>query len=198
MPGKASPEHLRTTFDESPELYDRSRPVAPPQVFEDLVALARLESGASLLEIGCGTGQATLPLVERGFRIVAVELGSQLADYARRRLARYEEVRVVTSSFETWDPAAERFDAVVSFNAFQWIDPAVRLAKSAAVLRPGGALAIVVMRFVTPDDADPTWIALQEDYDAAVGPEARSDAPPHRTRSRIVPRRSKPAASSAP
>jgi SAM-dependent methyltransferase len=86
---------------------------------------------------------------------------------------------VVTSSFEDWDPGGERFDAVVSFNAFHWIDPAVRFAKSAETLRPGGALAIVAMRYVTPDDADQTWVALQEDYGAVLGPAVQTGAPPH-------------------
>jgi len=85
----------------------------------------------------------------------------------------------MASSFEDWDPRGERFDAVVSFNAFHWIDPEVRFEKSAGILRPGGALALVAMHYVTPDDADPVWVALQEDYEAVLGPSARSAAPPH-------------------
>ena len=170
---------LRTTFDDSPELYDRVRPVAPPQLFADQVKLARLEPGARLLEIGCGTGQATLPLAERGFEIVAVELGENLAELARRKLAGFPGVRIVTSSFEEWDPGGERFAAVVSFNAFHWIDADVRFAKSAGVLQDGGTIAVVEMRYVTPDDADPTWVALQEDYEAVTGREGEGEAPPH-------------------
>lgn len=37
--------------------------------------------------MGCGTGQAAFPLAQRGFRIVAVELGPQLAALARKKLA---------------------------------------------------------------------------------------------------------------
>jgi cyclopropane fatty-acyl-phospholipid synthase-like methyltransferase len=177
--GRADPHFLRTTFDDSSELYDRVRPVAPADVFDDLVELARLVPGALLLEIGCGTGQATLPLAERGFEIVAVELGAGLAELTRRKLARFDGVRIVTSSFEEWDPGGERFDAVVSVNAFHWLDPDVRFAKPAAVLQDGGALAIVGMQYVMPDDADPVWVSLQEDYDAVVGPGAREFAPPH-------------------
>ena len=95
---------LRATFDDGAEGYDDARPVAPPEVFDDLVALAGLEPGARVLEIGCGTGQATLPLAERGFSILAVELGANLAELARRKLAAYPEVEIVTSSFEEWDP----------------------------------------------------------------------------------------------
>jgi SAM-dependent methyltransferase len=172
-------EHLRTTFEDSPETYDRARPVAPPEVFDDLVTLARLAPGSRIVEIGCGTGQATLPLAERGLEIVGVELGERLAALARRKLAAFDRVTIVTSSFEDWDPGGERFDAVVSVNAFHWLDPGVRLAKSAAVLGDGGFLAVLGMHSVMPDDADEAWLELQEDYDAVLGVEARSERPAH-------------------
>jgi SAM-dependent methyltransferase len=160
---------LRATFDDSPELYDRSRAVAPPRLFDDLVALARLGPGARLVEIGCGTGQATLPLAERGFEIVGIELGENLAGLARRKLAPFPRVRIVIASFEQWQPAGDGYDGVVSFNAFHWVDPEVRYAKSAEVLRPGGALAVMGSAFVVHDGADATWLALEEDYEAVVG-----------------------------
>jgi SAM-dependent methyltransferase len=50
---------------------------------------------------------------------------------------------VVTARFEDWPLPAEPFDAVVAATAFHWIDPAVRVAKAADALRPGGALAVV-------------------------------------------------------
>ncbi len=62
---KADRHRLRMTFDDSPEQYDRTRPVCPSRLFDDLVSLAGLRPGARLADIGCGTGQATLPLAER-------------------------------------------------------------------------------------------------------------------------------------
>ncbi len=177
--GDGDPHVLRATFDDSPELYDRTRIVAPQELFDDLVAIASLAPGARLLEIGCGTGQATMPLAERGFEIVAVELGESLAAFARQKLARFPQVEIVASPFEQWDARAERFDAVVAFNSFHWVDPELRFAKPAQMLRDRGALAVVGMRFVAPDDADPAWLELQEEYEAVVGPSARSQAPPH-------------------
>jgi SAM-dependent methyltransferase len=175
-------DFLRTTFDDAPELYDRVRPVAPARVFDDLVALAELEPGARLVEIGCGSGQATLPLAERGFAIVGVELGERLASVARRKLAAFPRVEIVTSSFEEWDPRGEAFDGVVAFNSFHWLHPELRFTKPAAVLRPGGALAVAGMHLVTHARADPLWLAVQQDYDA-VGAERPVDAGAVRDRS---------------
>jgi predicted O-methyltransferase YrrM len=93
---------LRDTFDEAPELYDRVRPGYPEAVFEDLTTLCRLRPGSRVLELGRGTGQATVPLATRGFEVVAIELGPGLADVARRNLAAVPGVDVVNAAFEEW------------------------------------------------------------------------------------------------
>ena len=134
---------LRWTFDEAAELYDRARPGYPDQLFDELERLAAIGPGCRVLEIGCGTGKATVPLAERGCRVVAVELGEQMAAVARRRLSRFDAVEVIRSVFEDWPLPDERFDVVFSATAFHWIDPSVRVAKSADALRPGGVLATV-------------------------------------------------------
>lgn len=169
---------LRTTFEDVPELYDRARPTYPPAVFDDLVELGGLRPGARVLEIGCGTGLATVPLAERGLDVVCVELGSALAEVARRKLAPFPNVEVVTAAFETWGPAEAAFDAVVAFTAFHWLDPEVRYAKPAALLRPGGVLGVVDVRHVQLEGGDPFWTEVQEDYDAVVPDPGNRPPPP--------------------
>jgi protein-L-isoaspartate O-methyltransferase len=97
-------EALRATFDQHAEAYDRSRPVAPDDVFDEALRLTSLAPGSIVLEIGPGTGQATRQLAARGLQVVAVELGPQLAERARANLAGFPHVDIVTASFETWDP----------------------------------------------------------------------------------------------
>jgi SAM-dependent methyltransferase len=151
MPG-TDRERRRSTFDEAAELYDRTRPGYPAALFEDLARLAGVGPGCRVLEVGPGTGQATVPLAERGCRIVAVELGEHLAAVARRRLARFPAVQVVTAAFEDWPLPAEPFDLVLAATAFHWIDPAVRVAKAADALRPGGALATIATHHIAGGD----------------------------------------------
>ena len=114
---------LRGTFDEAPELYDRARPGYPEAVFVDLATLARLRPGSRVLELGCGTGQATVPLAKRGFEVVAVELGAGLAEVARRNLAAFPAVEVVNAAFEQWPLPPAPFDAVVAATSIHWLDP---------------------------------------------------------------------------
>lgn len=133
----------RALFDQVAELYDRARPTYPPQMFDDLVALSCVPDGGRVLEIGCGTGQATRPMAERGYRITAVELGANLAAVAQRNLAAYPNVDVQTAAFEDWPLPAEPFDLVMAVSSFHWLDAATALPKIAAALRPSGAVAIV-------------------------------------------------------
>jgi SAM-dependent methyltransferase len=168
---------LRATFEEAPELYDRARPRYPAELFDDLVELAGLQHGGRLVEIGCGTGQATLPLAERGLEIVCVELGERLAAIARCKLAAFSKVEVVNAPFETWEPASGGFDAVVAFTAFHWIDPDARYCKSARILREEGALAVVATQHVLPADGDGFWSEVQQDYDAIVPSEDNRPPP---------------------
>ena len=65
-------EPLGRTFDSAADIYDAARPSYPEQLFDDLVKLAGLEAGSRLLEIGCATGKATKPLLQRGFSVVCV------------------------------------------------------------------------------------------------------------------------------
>jgi SAM-dependent methyltransferase len=141
-------ERLRTTFSEDAERYHRARPGYPAALYDDLARLAGIGPGCRVLEIGCGTGQATIPLAERGCQIVAVELGAELAAVARRNLAGFPDVQVITAAFEAWPLPPEPFDVVLSATAFHWIDPAVRVVKSADALRPGGFLATIATHHV--------------------------------------------------
>jgi SAM-dependent methyltransferase len=157
---------LRAGFDLAADLYDRTRPVCPAALFDDLIRLTELGPGDPVLEIGCGTGQATLPLAERGLRVTAVELGAELAELARKKLAGFPTVTVATSSFEAWTPDASPYSAVVAVNSLHWVDPELRYAKPAQVLKPGGYLAVGSCLWATPVDADPLFDQVQEDYRA--------------------------------
>jgi SAM-dependent methyltransferase len=159
---------LRVLFDEDPVAYDRARPVAPDFVFDEVVGLAGLGPGSTVVEVGPGTGQATRPLAERGLRIVALEPGRRLAARARENLAGYPSVEVRGTSFEEWDSAGRPFDAVFACNSFHWVDPAVRFSKAAAVLSSEGRLVVMTTPVVVPAGATRFWWDVQEDW-AAVG-----------------------------
>ena len=129
--------------------YDRYRRPPPAEVVDTIIELAHLGPGSAVLEIGCGTGQLSVPLAEHGVDLTAIELGPRLGARARRNLAAFPSARVEISGFEDWPLPETPFDAVVCANAFHWLDPAVRVSRSAEACRPGGSLAILQMHHVS-------------------------------------------------
>lgn len=119
------------------------RPTYPRALFDELGEAADLIPGCSVLEIGAGTGQATVALAERGYRVVALEPGPSMAEIARRNVSAFPQVTVEVAAFETWPLPVEPFDAVVAATSFHWLDPSVRVARAADALRDGGTLAIL-------------------------------------------------------
>ena len=158
-------ERLRLTFDQAAESYQRVRPDYPAELFDDLIAATGLAPGDRLLEVGCATGKATLPLASRGFRIVCIELGARLAAAARRNLAGLD-AEVTEGRFEDWQPAAgEQFDVVFAATAWHWIDPAVRYQAAWRALRSRGHLAFWGASHVFPEGGDPFLHEIQDVYD---------------------------------
>jgi SAM-dependent methyltransferase len=157
----AGRERLRRTFGEDAERYDRARPGYPRELFDDLASLTPIGAGCRVLEIGCGTGQATMPLAARGCEIVAVELSAELAAVARRKVP---SARIDIAPFEEWALPPEPFDVVFSATAFHWLVPQVRVAKAAEALRPGGALATVATHHVA-GGTEQFFVDVQECYE---------------------------------
>jgi SAM-dependent methyltransferase len=133
----------RTSFDEEAELYDRARPSYAEAVVDEVITQSRIPPEGRILEVGAGTGKATVLFARRGYSMVALEPGANLAKVLRRNVAAFLNVATDLSTFEAWRGADGTFDLVVSAQAFHWVDPGLRYRKAAAALRPGGALALI-------------------------------------------------------
>ncbi|ABG98488.1 conserved hypothetical protein [Rhodococcus jostii RHA1] len=132
---------LRNTFELAAEKYHPARPSYPSALYDELVLTSGLRPGDSLLEIGGGSGKATVELARRGFTITSVELGHELAAIARANVAPFPNAEVVCADFEHWEPApGMTYDLVFAATSWHWIDPATRYIKAASLIRPGGHL----------------------------------------------------------
>ena len=163
----------RKSYDPIAQLYDRARPAYPAELFDDIIAFANLGEEARLLEIGSGTGQATLPLAERGYAIDCIELGKELAAIARQKLMQFPNVRVKNADFETVALPPRAYDLVYAATAFHWIDPAISFRKAHSLLKPGGALALFWHRPVLTAASREHVNALQAVYRRVVPEMAR-------------------------
>jgi ubiquinone/menaquinone biosynthesis C-methylase UbiE len=130
-------------FDEVAAEYDRSRPTYPDELIARACELTGIGCGDRVLEVGCGSGQLTRSLVDRGLRVAAVEPGNHLMSLAAQNLGARGQVEFVNARFEDAPIPHSHFRAVFSAAAFQWIDPDVSWEKAARVLVPGGTLALI-------------------------------------------------------
>jgi len=155
-------EYLRTTFNSSAGQYERIRPGYPEALIDDVIHLSAIPPGGQILEIGCGTGKATERFALRGYAMLCLEIGADLAAVALRKLRDSTNVQIVVSSFEDWESGGRLFDLVIAATSFHWIDPAIAYVKSAAVLKPGGSLAVFWNRQIRRDEG--FFLRVQDVY----------------------------------
>jgi ADP-ribose pyrophosphatase YjhB (NUDIX family)/SAM-dependent methyltransferase len=148
------------SFNDVAELYEAARPGYPTELYDDLLALARLRSGGSVLDIGCGTGKSTAPIARRGYSVCALDPAPAMLVVCRRMLADLPNVRYVESSFEEWSPD-RRFDLAISGTAFHWVDGSGP-ARLRAALLPRGAIGIFWHTFL--NGHEPFYDRLDEIY----------------------------------
>lgn len=134
-------QRLGTIFDADVGNYEAARPGYPPALFDLLADRCGLGPDTCVLEIGPGPGVATLPMLDRGAEVVAVEAGEQMAHRLRQR-TEGRRCEVLHATFETVDLAERCFDVVVSATAFHWVDPRIGVPKAADHLVDGGWFAL--------------------------------------------------------
>jgi len=134
---------LQLAFDSSVAQYDAGRPRFDGGLVDDLISWAELRPGDLVLEVGAGTGQLTTALMRAGLRVVALEPGPNMAAHLRHTFHDEHGFTMEQSVFEDYEAADRQFAAVVSANAFHWIDPTVSYAKAARLLRRRGSLGLI-------------------------------------------------------
>ncbi|MDQ8729017.1 class I SAM-dependent methyltransferase [Bradyrhizobium sp. LHD-71] len=132
----------RFSFDRTADLYGTSRPIYPEALFDEIANFADLAHDDAVLELGCGTGQATRGFARQGLSVLALDPGAELLRVARQTLASFHSIEFVQATFEAWPPRSAAFKLVASAQAFHWIAPDVRFVKAAEVLAPRGTLAV--------------------------------------------------------
>ncbi|AGZ42561.1 type 11 methyltransferase [Actinoplanes friuliensis DSM 7358] len=125
---------MAESFGTDAGLYDRTRPRYPDELVDRIVGGRR---GLQVLDVGMGTGIVARQLQAAGCVVLGVEPDERMAAFARRTGCVVE-----VATIEAWEPAGRVFDAVVSGQAWHWVDPVAGAVQAARVLRPGGRLAV--------------------------------------------------------
>jgi SAM-dependent methyltransferase len=160
----------RLVFGEVAEEYDAVRPSYPDALFDDVMQFGRLTAGDRALEIGAGTGKATVPFLKRGLRVHCLEPSEAMAAILRGKGAEVE-----TTLFEDW-AATNTFRLVYAAQAWHWVHGVNRYERAAGALEPGSAIALFWNKARELEGA--LGEAIDAVYDA-FAPEIRSLSPSH-------------------
>lgn len=106
----------------------------------DTAGRRRPLTGATVLDLACGTGSAALAAAARGAAVTGMDLTAELIALARQRDPGGSVDWRVGDASDTGLPDAS-FDAVVSNMGIVFVEPATQVAEIARLLRPGGVLA---------------------------------------------------------
>ena len=142
-------KHVAAEFDRQARRYDDSLTVRSFQSRAQFLVLdkMRIEKGMHVLDLGCGTGTATLEVASRleGIgEVVGLDLSEKMLGKAERKLARsgYTNVDFVLGSasdltYESY------FDYVLSTNAFHHFDDKAGVfSRVWRSLKPGGCFLV--------------------------------------------------------
>ncbi len=141
------------SFDTVSELYDAHRPGYPVRLVEQVLLATNIPKDSRILEIGSGTGKATILFAQRGYSILCIEPGRHLARIARKKLAAFPKVDFQITTFEDWEGNGNLFDLIISAQAFHWVAQEVRYQKTARILNPMGYLAIFYNHYLPLEDS---------------------------------------------
>src|SRR3989442_7807121 len=129
-----------THFDGVGDRYERGRPGYAHAAVDHIVAAFGLQPGATVVDVGAGTGKMTRLLMDAAIQVVAVEpLAGMRVEFER-----------ALTSVDLREGTADRLpiddgeaDAIVCASAFHWFATTEVSGEFARVLRPGGGLALV-------------------------------------------------------
>jgi ubiquinone/menaquinone biosynthesis C-methylase UbiE len=132
--------------------WDHHTPSGLEKVVTEVLAAANVRSGDDVVDLGCGTGQLSLPLAERGAHVLAVDISSQMIArmVGKARDRSLSGVEGVAMPIEDFSMPAQSVDLVVTSYALHHLrDPDKSRVVSAAYnwLRPGGTLIVADMMF---------------------------------------------------
>ena len=131
---------LNWTFDTVAETYEKLRPGYVDELYQTIFEYKPINNTSSVVEIGIGGGQATLPFLQTGCNLTAIDCGENFCKICREKFKSYPNFSAVSGKFEDVDIGCE-YDLLYSASAFHWIPEGIGYKKVYDMLKDGGVFA---------------------------------------------------------
>ncbi|MEU8899634.1 class I SAM-dependent methyltransferase [Nocardia sp. NPDC048505] len=124
--------------------YARYRPGYPPEFIDDTVRTLHLDRHSRVLDLGCGTGQLSVPLARRTGEVVGVDPEPEMLVEAMRYATStgVTNVRWTQASSADLPASLGRFDVVTMGRSFHWMIRENVLAVLHGMVEDRGSLVI--------------------------------------------------------
>lgn len=152
---------LEWTFDTVASTYEKYRPGYVDELYKRLFEYIPINESSRVIEVGIGGGQATLPILQTGCELTAVEYGTHFSELCREKFKDYSKFSVITSKFEDTTFEDSSYDLIFSASTFHWIPEEIGYPKVFTMLKSGSVFA----RFANHPFRDKGNPALTEEID---------------------------------
>lgn len=140
-------------FGLAAEAYGAYRPTYAPEYLDFLCAHLPRGAASSIVEVGAGTGKASVGLADTFERVHLIEPDAEMADVLGATVAGRGNCTVTVEPFEELRLEV-KVDAVLAAQAWHWLAPESRLRRAISLLRPDGVVAVLNNRLVWGHDIE--------------------------------------------
>ena len=152
---------LKWTIDTVASTYEKFRPGYTDELYKMIFDYVTLNDTCYAAEVGIGGGQATLPILNTGCNLTAVEYGEEFTKLCKEKFKDDRNFSIITNKFEDTNFLEDTYDLVYSASAFHWVPESIGYTKVFSMLKSGGAFA----RFANHPYRDKGNLPLSEEMD---------------------------------